>query len=408
MKPHPAHRRYLITLTISAILLLLAAAAINLRVDPYDIFGSARSPGLNAAKPALHERVRIAKPYQAERIKATTVIGGNSRLELGLNPDSSCWNSSDQPVYNAAIPGASFRLQTLFARHALMQKPGSKLFMAIDFADFLIQPRPTLTQPSNPPSLSPDALRLHPQLTGASQFAHQKQRLADRLSTLFSLTTLTDAFHTIAAQRNPYAPTRLENGFNPANDFIPAMRAEGQRIFFDQKNKELADLFGRPNLSLRQIDGTPSDAFATLEELLTWSKQHEVQLTLFINPYHIDYLMHIHAAGLWPLFETWKTDIVSLLGSSGVPLIDFNSVDATSTEAAPARGDTSTMLQWYLEPAHYTSKLGERMLSGLNDSNCTDAQVIDGFGTALEADSMAATLEDLRSQVLKRVTGYED
>lgn len=396
------HRRYLAAFLATAVVLALGTAFVNHRIDPYGIFGSPRTPGVNALKPASHERVRITKPYQAERAQPRTVIGGNSRPELGIDPDSPCWASADRPVFNAGIPGASFRLQAHYAKHALLQGNGRQLLMGVDFADFLIDSRRTYPTAqgaplASPPRLSSDEQRLAPQLTGAAQAEHLVQRTADRLTALFSLTTLGDSLATVAAQGNPDAATRLENGFNPARDFYPTVRSEGQHILFEQKNQEITVLFGRPGLGIHDASGRAAPAFADLRELLDWGKAQGISITLFINPYHVDYLATIYRARLWPELEAWKRELTSIAEQHNAPLWDFNTVDEYSTEPPPPRGNTRSMLRWFVEPAHYRSELGEKMIAAMQGHPCNAVGDNAHFGASLSEATLPNHLHAFRA-----------
>tara|TARA_R110001583_G_scaffold184037_1_gene342946 strand:- start:4715 stop:5953 length:1239 start_codon:yes stop_codon:yes gene_type:complete len=402
------HRRYLAAFLATAVVLALGTAFVNYRIDPYGIFGSPRTPGFNALKPASHERVRITKPYQAERAQPRTVIGGNSRPELGLDPDSPCWAAADRPIFNAGIPGASFRLQASYAKHALLQGRGSQLLMGVDLADFLIDRRRTypsaqVAPVTSSPPLSSDEQRLAPQLTGAGQAEHLQQRTADRLTALFSLTTLGDSLATVAAQGNPDAATRLENGFNPARDFYPIVRSEGQHVLFEQKNQEITGLFGRPGLAIHDASGRAAPAFADLRGLLAWAKVQGIRVTLFINPYHVDYLATIYRAGLWPEMEAWKRELTAIAEQHNTPLWDFNTVDEYSTEPPPPRGDTRSMLRWFVEPAHYRSELGEKMIASMQGQTCDAVQGKAQFGVSLREAGLSNHLDALRAALVAHV-----
>ena len=81
-------RRYLELLAGAFATGLMLAACLAVAMDPYVIFGTPRVDGLNRLKPAAATRVRVAKPFALERGNWRTLIVGNSRPELGIDPDS--------------------------------------------------------------------------------------------------------------------------------------------------------------------------------------------------------------------------------------------------------------------------------------------------------------------------------
>ncbi|MBX3629068.1 MAG: hypothetical protein KF908_03975 [Nitrosomonas sp.] len=401
MKEQIIYQRYYKNLLLIGTLCACLAAAINLLVDPYDIFGNDRIPYFNLLKPAAIERTRVFKPYQAERLAPKTVIGGNSRPEMGINPHSHCWEAFEQPVYNMGIPGASFYLQSLFALHAVTSGGGNKIFMGIDFSDFLIDSSAKHQNARSQIEFSKNELRLAPVLTGAPDFDHLRQRSADRLTALFSLNALFDSAVTILQQRNKNAATRDENGFNPYHEFNYIVQSEGQWVLFEQKNQELAAMFQRPNLAIKFADNSLSPDFDDLEQFLELAHTKNIDVILFINPYHIDYFKQISRAQLWSDFEEWKREILRIADAYQTVLWDFNTVDQYSTESPPPRNKLGETLRWFVEPAHYSSELGYLMLTSLLGRQCADIDSSDSFGIQLNQTMIDSHLKIIREAVIQ-------
>ncbi len=392
-----AHSGYLKRLLVVIIGTTGIAASINFLVDPYGLFGNGPWAGINVLKPASAERMRVVKPYLAERMAATTVIGGNSRPELGIDPMSQCWPASYQPVFNAGIAGASFSYQASLSMHA-SGTTATRILHGVDFLDF-IHPTGALSEPGNKaPSRSPEERRLfvaglHPQ-----DFSHLVQRTIDRLKALFSLTTLADSFYTVVAQRDANASTRTSAGFNPARDYFEIIRHEGQQVLFAQKNRELIDRLSH-SFQLDPDTGDAQSSFEALRRLIEWSKKQKVELVLFINPYHVEYLAILERSGKWRLFEEWKRSLVNITDNAAVSLWDFNTIDTYSAEQPPDAGDRRTVLRWFWEPAHYRSALGDVMLERMLATNCGAAANDAPFGTKLTTRSLEEHLLSLRRRL---------
>lgn len=390
------YRGYLRAFALSAALAGGVAGAINLIIDPYDLFGVATYKSLNAVKPASSERVRVVKPYQADRANAKTVIGGNSRPEMGLDPESDCWNSAERPVFNASVPGVTFRVQTHFAMHATT--PSTRLMLhGLDFSDFVTAENVSPASDFGPQSRDPAQARLFVAGVLERDASYLLQRTKDRMTALFSLTTLGDSATTLFAQRNPNSATRTELGFNPARDYFDVIRTEGQHVLFAQKNQSIQTMFSK-RLTLEKFSGDPASPFDALHDLIDWSRKQNIRLILFINPYHADYLKAIYTAGHWHLLEIWKRRLGDIAEQEGIEIWDFNTLDEYSTEAPPLAGNRVSILKWFWEPAHYRVELGELMLASMLKRPCVSPETA-GFGFRIDAKSITGHLTGLLTRI---------
>lgn len=399
------YRRFLIVLAASFAISCALAAGINYLIDPYGLFGTPRVDGINARKPTAGERVRTTKPYMASVLGPTTVIAGNSRPELGLDPQSACWSEEDKPVFNSGIPGAGFYMQTQYAKHALSAGKGKKVLLAVNFLDFLTD----TTTPSD--TFPPDWAHMSASYAGrldipgenSSPWKIISTQAQDKLSALFSLSTLADSLLTVIQQRTPFITDRRTDGFNPGNDYEAIVRNEGQFVLFKQKNDELAARLDKPGLGLFPAGQEHSTDFEALKNFLAWSEAEKVEIILFINPYHVDYFRTIYSAGLWTELESWKRHITRIANDFSVPLWDFNSVDAYSNETPPERSERGTSIHWYWEPAHYKREMGELMLAKLLNRSCVTEDFPLSPGIRLSIENLEQHLAELRSRLLTSV-----
>ena len=108
-------------LTVAGTIVVLAAATIvfTVFVDPYRMFGTPSVPGLTALKPRAAEQMGIAKTYQLERVAPKTLLLGNSRTEIGLDPTSGQFPAEQRPVFNASYPGRDVCTSLLMLRDAI-------------------------------------------------------------------------------------------------------------------------------------------------------------------------------------------------------------------------------------------------------------------------------------------------
>lgn len=385
------HGRYLRLCAAAFAGTLAVAAAVNVAVDPYGLFGTPRVAGFNAVKPEASSHSRVAKPYQVAAARPATLVVGNSRPEMGLDPASACWSAAERPVYNLGLPGASFAMQLEALRHGLAAGTVRTVVIGLDFLDFLHVGAVATAGEGGSGGGSPDdwrrRLALGPE--GADQW---RQRLTDWWRAAVSLDALADSLQTVVAQHDPDAGDLRADGFNPARPYRAIIAAEGQRVLFAQKQDELRGLFSRPGLHLPAAEASPE--LRALDALLADLAARGVTPHLFLNPYHAAYLSAVDHGGLWPDFLRWKADLLAVTAAHGVPLWDFNTLGPFAREAVPPPGDRRTTLRWFWEPAHYTAALGERMLGALLGRDC--AAPADAPGERLSVATLAEQQRSLR------------
>jgi len=118
-------------------LISLILACTNYIIDPYSLFQTKRVSGFNDKKPAAANRTALFKPYNVININPETIIVGNSRPEMGLNPLSECWPKGIGAVYNLTFPGLGTYEQVRALFHAVSIGNVKNILLGIDFIDFL-------------------------------------------------------------------------------------------------------------------------------------------------------------------------------------------------------------------------------------------------------------------------------
>ncbi|GAB6051313.1 hypothetical protein JCM17960_01330 [Magnetospira thiophila] len=388
-------KRYIRTLSLGGLAFMVLAVSFILLIDPYGIFGTPRIEGINLAKPFAGNRGRLSKVYQVERVRPASLIVGNSRPEMGLDPTHRCWSQAARPVYNMALPGTSVYAQVRYGQHGLASGPVRQMLVGLDFIDFLVDPQ----TPSDPeqwpiPSREPDPLAVD--ALGRTVPEFKWRRLKDYAMAALSLDALGHAIATLAQQRQPFVETRTELGFNPAEQiYRPIVDSEGVSVLFAQKNREVAERLTARSWSLYPRGRTWSSDFEALRRLLRQAREQQIQVTLFINPYHAEYLAAISAFDLWPLFEQWKRRLVALAADEGgLPLWDFSAIDAYSSEPVAGIAARGESLKWFWEPAHYRKELGDKMLDSLLRDQCPAPVATESFGRSLTPSNIDAHLAE--------------
>ncbi len=211
-------------LAISALLfvgLSVITIGVNYLVDPYLVFGSERHQGVNATKVDIGEHVRLSKAYHPTSMHWTALLIGNSRIEMGLDPNHHCFEQTKMDVYNIGIPGAGVRQQMEYALNIMHAQPVREVYLSLDYVDFLI---PAGAEPPDRSFVwTKPTGRLRYTFEGSPNPEYRWQKLLDQYRALFSLNALESSIRTVVLQK-PGQANRDDNGFNPADDFATPSR----------------------------------------------------------------------------------------------------------------------------------------------------------------------------------------
>jgi len=380
----------------------LAAIVFAVWVDPYRMYDTAPVHGWTELKPRSYEQAEIAKTYQLERIKPETLLLGNSRIEVGFDPDSLLWPPTARPVFNAALAGRDLQSAVDMLMDSIAVHPPRTVIVGLDFLDFLHKPD---TAPWPVPVRHAEERRLLVDDDGNFNPDRRLQVLRDRLSTTLTIDALTDSFDTLLDQDAATSVTMTPNGFDPLHEYQLFVRRSGYHELFAEKN----DAYQRDYPALPKPDFADPLAFANsryLVKLISLARRDHIRLVLLIHPYHADFLDVLRRAKLWSSFENWKRAMVKVrddaagADAADIPLYDFSGSNRFSTEPVPPADDRKTEMRWYWEPGHYKSALGDEMLRVIIDGDTS-------FGRLLTSDTIENVLAEIRTAQACSVRGRQ-
>ncbi|WP_133718355.1 hypothetical protein [Methylocaldum gracile] len=396
-------KRYLQFWLILTGTMLLAVAACNLVADPYGLFRLVDEPGFNRIKPSAGAHGTMAKAYQVLRVQPRGLILGNSRAEVGFDPEYEAWPADSRPVFNLALPGTGTETTVRFLQHVLANdNAGSKVVpkvvvWGIDFMDFLIDARTSRRIAVT----SKEGNRLLTNLDGSPNPTRALQQARDYLESTLTLGAFIDAIETLGHQGDPYAVDLTPLGFNPMRDYLKITADEGYWAVFRQRDLENVKAYLRRPKDIFDADGHSSPRLDDLRRVLSLCRQHGIALHLIIYPYHSHLMEIIRITGHWPTFEDWKRAITHIVGTEAgrrgeppVLLWDFSGFDELTTEAVPGKNDRQARMHWYWEAGHFKRELGNLIL----DRIFTLADAGDQFGTLLRPENVEAQIALLRAQ----------
>jgi len=388
--------RYLIAWLGASATALLCVALFNLVVDPYGFYDLVRVQGFNAIKPQATSHSHIVKPYLIDRVRPHAMLLGDSRIEVGFDPESDAWPRDALPVLNLGLPGTGPAAHLQFVRYAVRGQQLKYVLVGLHFNDFLSRKGSAAPQPETSKS-GYRGLRVNDD--GSRNSDYWLLKLADINSTLFSLDTLTHSALTLAAQREKYPADMTPLGFNPMRNYLGEAETAGYYYLF--RTWHVAHV--RPTAMLKAWEN--SSDFDPLREIIDVCRAHGVNLQLVIYPYHAQLLELTRAAGLWEPFEQWKRELVRIVDeesrkqqSGPAPhLWDFSGYNSVTTDAVPPRGNTSIAMRWYWEAGHFKKEVGNLVLERIFRPEIAARQVPSDFGVELTPRNIEAHLAVIRS-----------
>jgi hypothetical protein len=372
--------RYLRILAATALISVGAAAVTNLIVDPYSYFRLISVRGFNLVKPRPdHDLVEI-KRAAVNVVRPDALILGNSRAEVGFDPEHASWSARTLSAYNYALPGSTIRTAWEVLDEQADALHPRLIVVGVEFLDFLADPAaPHFAAPARRPR---SAWSLAATLARA----------------LFTWNALTDSAQTIAIQHATNVATITSRGFNPLQEYVETARIDGYHALFRQRAMENAAQYVRKARSVRQHDGRPAAAFDYLRALLRAAAAQGTDVNLVIYPYHAQLMLMFEDAGLWPAFEEWKRQLVALAAQEqslvNVPTIiwDFSGFTPFTTETIPQPGDLVTTTHWYWEGGHFKCALGDIILGQVLGTQRG------GFGVRLDDATIDEHIARIRAQ----------
>ncbi len=361
---------YLAIFISSLIVLSALTVLINYKIDPYLIFNSPRIDNLNQYKTDINSHIRGSKAYHPTYYEWDALIIGNSRVEMGLNPEHECFKERNLNVYNLGIPGAGVREQLEFALNIIHNQPIKQVFLSVDFLDFLVKIGERSKMGSFNWSEPPVNKSLRYSFDGTLNSEWHWESFKDKYRSLYSLDALTSSIKTVMMQSDSRA-NRTQKGFNPANDFRASTEIEGVNAIFEQKinslDKRLANEW-----DLYYEDGSTSRAFLALEKFIDITQKKGIELTIFTNPFHEKFWDLLKRKKLYYQHQEWINRLVQMLNQknlSNIQFWDFSGDSIYIHEAIP-KSIKYTPLNWFWEPSHYRKELGDLMIESMRHLQC--------------------------------------
>lgn len=391
-------RTYALALIFVTVACVAAVGGLNIAVDPYHYFGTAPVEGFNRNKPHAIDQHRIAKTRLLARMEPGTLILGNSRFDVGLDPASPAWPDQAKPVFNLAIPGQGIQQTVEMLGNALAHHQPETVIWGVDFLDFLVDQ--SAPERDIKPTLPTNLLE------------HVKEAATVSLS----IEGLMDSLATVTAQGAHKPPGIMPNGFNASGTYADIVRSEGHAALFRQKNLTYLQRLTRKDQALAPLGQSTSQAMNAFEQALRDLEDQNIQIILATYPYHADLLEIIHMAGHGPTLNRWQMWLQSVVTgtlarnpNARISLWDYIGYSPITGEQVPVAGDRTSTMTWFWESGHFKRELGDHMLGEIySGGHPTQAlnRPADQWGSAItreqyrsENPAAVARIESLARQI---------
>jgi hypothetical protein len=376
---------YLRLLAVFLALLCAALAGFNAFIDPYGYFDPPKISGVNELPLGFNHRPLLAKSLAVSELRPATIILGNSRAEPAYDPQHPALTL--RPAYNLAIGGAGLSMLRRYFLEALAAGGLRQVILALDLTMF------------DPAANTADAGLDAVLLTNAAGESVGAARKWLRLAfILLSGTTSSDSWWSYTHQRKPVTIYSRSGLREEAYDIAQVTREGGpRRASLRVESSFLAS-------TLRDVESEGFRAgygatLAALQEIVELSARHGIKVTLIVNPIHARQTYALAAAGLWPLYENWKRDLVATAQRAPelVSLWDFSAVSSCTAENLPPDANAASTMRWYRESSHFRLVLGNRILDQVFGRPGNGA--CPGLGRRLEPATLTTTLSEQRAAI---------
>ncbi len=381
---------------LTTVIIFIVIGGFNLVIDPYGVYRLVRIPGVNVYKPVVYTNSRWAKAQAIEMIRPRSLVLGDSRTEIGIDPDSVYWRHRTSPSYNLSIASGNMQDTLAYFKYANSIVPIKHVILGLDLLMFKAGNNPM-------------------QRAGFSwlEGLQQRPRATDipknRTYGLFSLNASKASIQTILAQHGRDIAPFYANGMRDTTPLVDRQARVGVKRQFlaSEKNFIYRHMYARTPTGEFLYAAHPmhSPGLDAFRELLDICVKSNIDIVVFISPVHARQLEIIRNEGSWDIFEEWERQIVNIVDlankqlpkNDAIPLWDFADYNAITMELPPAIGNKQASMKWYWESSHYKSAVGEIILEKIFDAK-SKKPILNGFGTPLDKRTIEAHLSEIRRQ----------
>jgi hypothetical protein len=392
-------------LLLAAAWIVLCFIAVHL-IDPYGVIGWPLIAGFNNVKPLQNLHARIYKPPAFVRNNDflnrhyNGIVLGGSRELLGIDPANQRLQSAGYKFYNFGLVEERPYESAEITEFALGWAPIQTIILDLDFTRYNVEP---LSIGDLRPFYPPDVSIL-------------RWALDQDLRAAVSVEGLQDSYNTVLASRHPNQQEDVyrftSDGRAEAPGRRPSLDYNYERYFAGTFNRFLNEFL--PNLATQSEQWMKSGFDHTpLHRIIESAATHNVRLVAFIPPDHALQMEALRRKGLWPAFERWKRDLVCVFHAAGqahpgadMALWDFSGYNSITSQSLPRSGSPRRVMD-YLDPVHYATSMGDRILATVLQLNDKERAAAD-FGVQLTVANIEQHLAQIRTDQAGYAAAHPD
>jgi len=339
-------KRYVLLFLLSIAVSLSVLAGFNVAVDAYDVFATLGGEPV----PIRGAGTRMSKAYAIRARQPDCLILGTSRAAIGYRSGHPAW-SCDRP-YNAGLPKAHLYEVRRYLEHGIAQGTLRQVFLALDFEMFRNHDR---------------VLEDFSESRLAVSVAGQPQSLPvnELLGLALSLESIRKGVQVL---RHPdHLPWFDAGGDWQPESLVEIMREQGRGKGTAEASRQLTTilvrLLTRPGAYDLDPDGRLA-AFEDLDAILRLCADHDLRLTVVVNPVHAYYHELLRQLDLDLKYDQWKQEVGRRLQHHRQQQAywNFDLANAYTLQALPVDEDRITQLDGFWDPSHFRRSLGDAVM----------------------------------------------
>ncbi|MBN2770076.1 MAG: hypothetical protein JXR90_05195 [Spirochaetes bacterium] len=337
-----SYRKWSVFFLLFVISVIALIGGVNYTIDPYDDYNNYF---FNEKKIMGVKKIRFIKVLKAYQIKPKSIILGNSRAEIGFNPEH-CYLT--KPSYNMAISGGSMYENRINFKWALKQKKLQQVILVVDYDMFTITKQ-----------------KLVPEFEKYFYYSYI-------YGYIFSVDTLVDSYKTIIGSTYDF-PTWSEYG-----------QLDGgymQRQLTKMGGHHVVMKYGPPAFYKKASKSyiypdTGNNSFSDFEKIVKQCYENDIKLDIVFSPSHIrqwKIMVDYHHVN-YDHWLQWKKDIVLSVNSISnhyhkppYRVFDFSVYHPLTAEEVPI--DPAKKMKYHWENIHFKNALGSIVLDRLKGTS---------------------------------------
>lgn len=388
-------KTYLFATLVTTLLLCVAVAAVNYRVDPYTLYGFDTADSKRLSRIDQFYHMRLTKPKHLLQLRPEAVIVGTSRT-AAMRPQHASW--AGDRGYNFSSPGLTVYEMLRFIQHAHAGGSLKKLMVGLDFEAFVT------AEPRVRPGFAESRFARSPE--DFASIAYRRQSVTDMADTMLSLSALSRSAAALTGTGNAPRRKYYKDGAWSATSRL-LMGKPG--YVFVASNRLIAH-------SNRRFHA--GDNFTLLADILRFCHQQNIETRLFITPIHVfmlDWWYTLGYAQDWRQFHqrlvTVNASAARQAGKQPFRLMGFNMADGIVDEPVyPPKGSNNA---WFQDGIHFGEELSAKITravwvnSGSIGQNLR-AENVDSYLARVDQltagfrSSHAATVTELRHLICQK------